>query len=295
MRVSAKFTLIIFMLLVFQCWSIESTAIRPDLAQNNTEISIASWNLKNFGKTKLKDQDRINIIISVLKKFDIIAIQEVQDKSLSLPTKLIEKINAAGENYNVVSSKRVGRTKKEQYLFVYDDDVIDFIPNTTGYGIEPNNEYSREPFYANFRAGNFDFYLMTIHTDPDDVDVEIPMLKLSYLDLQDETTIENDIILLGDFNAKAPGVTAGSYITMNSIAGISDIFFTIMDETNTRGGRAYDNIIFQSNYTTEYSGASGVYTFWTDYGLTEDEGFKISDHKLVWAKFRIDQADDDSE
>lgn len=295
MRVFTKFTLIIFMLLVFQCWSIESTAIRPDSSQDNTEISIASWNLKNFGKTKLKDQDRINIIISVLKKYDIIAIQEVQDKSLLLPKKLIEKINATGENYNVVSSKRLGRTKKEQYLFVYDDDVVDFIPNTIGYGIEPNNEYSREPFYANFRAGNFDFYLMTIHTDPDDVDVEIPMLKLSYLDLQDQTSEENDIILLGDFNAKAPGVTAGSYITMNSIAGISDIFFTIMDETNTRGGRAYDNIIFQSNYTTEYSGASGVYTFWTDYGLTEDEGFKISDHKLVWAKFRIDQADDDSE
>ncbi len=257
------------------------------------EITIASWNLKNFGQTKLNDPDRINVIISVLKKYDIIAIQEVQDASLALPSDLIDKINANGDNYNVVSSKRVGRTKKEQYLFVYDDDVIDFVPNSTGYGIEPNDEFSREPFYAMFKAKNFDFYLMNIHTDPDNVDTEIPALKEAYLDLQDKTPDEDDIILLGDFNAKAPGVIVGSYITMDSIALIPGIIFTIREETNTRGGRAYDNIIFQDDYTVEYSDSSGVYVFWTDYGLTEDEGFGISDHRVVWAKFKITLPDDD--
>lgn len=271
----------------------ETNQTETTTTEGPTEITVASWNLKNFGQTKLNDPDRIKVIISVLKKYDIIAIQEVQDASLTLPTELIKKINETGENYNVVSSDRVGRTKKEQYLFIYDDDIIDFLPNTTGYGIEPNDEFSREPFYAMFKAGNFDFYLITIHTDPDDVDVEIPALKKAYQDLQDKTTDEDDIILLGDFNAKAPGVTADSYITMDSIAMIPNIVFTIMEETNTRGGNAYDNIIFQGNYTCEYSDSAGVYTFWVDFQLTEDDGFKISDHKLVWAKFRIDQEDDD--
>lgn len=54
-----------------------------------------------------------------------------------------------------------------------------------------------------------------------------------------------------------------------------------------------DNIIFQGNYTTEYSGSSGVSTFWLPYGLDEDQGFAISDHKLVWAVFNIPQTDDD--
>jgi len=89
------------------------------------------------------------------------------------------------------------------------------------------------------------------------------------------------------------GVSAGSYITMDAIATISNIIFSINEETNTRGGKAYDNIIFQSNYTSEYSGSSGVYTFWTDYGLDEDGGFTISDHKLVWAKFVVSGVDDD--
>jgi len=49
-----------------------------------------------------------------------------------------------------------------------------------------------------FKAGNFDFYLMTIHTDPDEVATEIPALKVAYMDLQTNTTDEDDIILLRD-------------------------------------------------------------------------------------------------
>jgi len=277
----------------FLCCNGKSDQNAQTSTGSKKEITIASWNLKNFGQTKLNDPARINVIISILEKYDIIAIQEVEDASLTLPALLIDKINSDGKNYNVVSSNRVGRDGKEQYLFVYNDDAIDFIPDATGYGIEPNDEFAREPFYAMFRAGNFDFYLMTIHTDPDDVGVEIPALKNAYVDLQDKTPNENDIVLLGDLNAKAPGVTAGSYISMDAIATIPNIVFTIKEETNTRGGKAYDNIIFQGNYTAEYSNSCGVYKFWVDYGLTEDDGFKISDHRPVWAKFRIDLKDDD--
>jgi len=261
--------------------------------ESEQEITIASWNIFRFGKTKLNDSEKISVIISVLKKYNIVAIQEVMDATLTLPDKLIEKMNEGGGNYKVVDSDRVGRTTEEQYIFVYDDDVIDFIPNTKGYGIEPNDEFSREPFYAMFRAGNFDFYLMTIHTDPDEVATEIPALKAAYLDLQEKTPDENDIILLGDFNAKAPGVTAGSYITMDAIAEIPDVVFTIMEATNTIGNKAYDNIVFQGNYTAEHSKSSGVYAFWIDTGWPGDEKSKISDHRLVWAKFRIDLVDDD--
>lgn len=256
-------------------------------------ITIASWNLKNIGPSKLNDPERIDVIVDILKNYDIIAIQEVKDITLQLPQQLIDKMNMDGSNYNVVASDRVGRNVFEQYLFVYDDDKIDAIPGTEGYGIEPNDEFEREPYYAMFRAGNFDFYLFTIHTKPSAVATEIPALRTAYIDLQNNTPDEDDIILLGDFNGKAPGVTAGSYITIDAIAQIPNIIFTINEETNTRGGRAYDNIIFQGNYTTEYSGSSGVSTFWLPYGLDEDQGFAISDHKLVWAVFNIPQTDDD--
>lgn len=266
---------------------------KRDPVPQEQSITIASWNLKNIGKTKFNDPARIDIIINILKNYDIIAIQEVKDITLQLPQQLIDKMNMDGSNYKLVASDRVGRNVFEQYLFVYDDDKIDAIPGTEGYGIEPNDEFEREPYYAMFRAGNFDFYLFTIHTKPSAVATEIPALRTAYIDLQNNTPDEDDIILLGDFNGKAPGVTAGSYITLDAIAQIPNILFTINEETNTRGGRAYDNIIFQGNYTTEYSGSSGVSTFWLPYGLDEDQGFRISEHKLVWAVFNIPPTDDD--
>jgi hypothetical protein len=277
--------LLLLLLFFFECGK--------DPTPQDQSITIASWNLKNIGQSKFNDPTRIDIIIDVLKNYDIIAIQEVKDISLQLPQLLVAKMNEDGSNYNVVASDRVGRNVFEQYLFVYDDDKIDHAPSTKGYGIEPNNEFAREPFYAMFRSGNFDFYLMNIHTDPDDVAIEIPALSAAYLDLQNNTPNENDIILLGDFNGKAPGVIAGSYITMDALAQIPNIIFTINEETNTRGGKAYDNIIFQDNYTTEYSNLSGVNTFWLPYGLNEDQGFAISDHKLVWVMFNIPDTDDD--
>lgn len=275
---------IVVIIILFKC--------KPQPVEEQS-ISIASWNLKNIGNSKFNDSTRINIIIDVIKNYDMVAIQEVKDVSLQLPGKLVSKINEDGSNYNLVASDRVGRNVKEQYLFVYNDDKIDIIIGTEGYGIEPNDEFAREPFYAMFKSGNFDFYLMTIHTDPDDVEIEIPALRESYLELQAITPNEDDIILLGDFNAKAPGVTAGSYITMDAFDSIPNITYTIKEETNTRGGKAYDNIIFQDNYISEYTNASGVNTFWLPYGLTEDQGFAISDHKLVWAEFKITNPDDD--
>ncbi len=233
-------------------------------------------------------------IIDVLQKYDITAIQEVQDVSLALPGELIDKLNEPDLNYNVVSSNRLGRgNRKEQYLFVYNEDRIDYVVNTSGYSTESNDEYTREPFFAQFRAGNFDFYLMTIHTKPDSVHKEVPALKDAYLELQSNTPEEDDIIFLGDFNAKPPYATVHSYIAMDSIATIHTIVFTINEATNTKGGELYDNIIFQSNYTSEYADSSGVYSFWLDYGLTQDEGFQISDHQLVWATFYLPNQDDD--
>ena len=276
---------LLLLIFIFEC--------KRHTVLQDQSITIASWNLKNIGQSKFNDPARIDVIIDVLKKYDIIAIQEVKDISLQLPQLLVAKMNEDGSNYSVVASKRVGRNVFEQYLFIYNDDIIDVIPSTEGYGIEPNDEFAREPFYTMFRSGNFDCYLMTIHTDPDDVDIEIPALGEAYLDLQYNTSNENDIILLGDFNGKAPGVAAGSYITMDAIAQIPNIIFTINEETNTRGGKAYDNIIFQNNYTTEYSNLSGVNTFWLPYELNEDQGFSISDYKLVWATFNIPGRDDD--
>jgi len=256
-------------------------------------ITIASWNMKNFGLSKLSDSTRLIPIVEILQKYDLIALQEIKDKSFILIDSLLVHMDAGGKDYSAISSLRLGRGTVEQYVFIYD--VAKIIPDmySIGYGHEPNNVFARPPFYLKFTAGNFDFYLMTIHTDPDEVDTEIPALVHAYNKLQDETPDEDDIIVLGDFNGKSPGTLAGSYCTMTEFSNMPGIVFAINEETNTKGGRAYDNIIYNENYTSEATQADGVDVFWESYGLTVDEAFRISDHKPVWATFRTDIKDDD--
>ena len=260
-----------------------------------TTITIASWNIQVFGPAKLADPARMDIIVKTLKRYDITAIQEVREAGQTLAPTLIGLMNADGSNYNYVISNRLGHsTQKEQYLYVYDDSVIDHVAGREGYGFEPNDEYSREPFYAMFKAGNFDFYLMAIHTSPSNLNVSIPALDTTYEHLQYGTSgQENDIIFLGDFNAKSPSSTVTSTAVMTDLATVPNIVFLFDEATNTNGDRAYDNIVFQSNYTTEYTGEHGTFDFWTPEGLPEDVGDNISDHMPIWAMFNTSGEDDD--
>lgn len=106
MKSKTKFVLIII-LFILAAGSLCCNGKPDQNAQTSTgskkEITIASWNLKNFGLAKLNDAARINVIISVLEKYDIIAIQEAEDASLTLPALLIGKINSDGKNYMICS------------------------------------------------------------------------------------------------------------------------------------------------------------------------------------------------
>ena len=63
--------------------------------------------------------------------------------------------------------------------------------------------FIREPYIARFKAGNFDFYVISIHTIYGDSinerRAEALLLDDVYLTVQNIND-ENDIILLGDFN-----------------------------------------------------------------------------------------------
>ena len=97
--------IIVIVLMVFTLLYLYECRQKPQ----DQSIIIASWNLKNIGQSKLNDPARIDVIIDILKNYDIIAIQEVKDITLQLPQQLVNKMNADGSNYNVVASDRVGR------------------------------------------------------------------------------------------------------------------------------------------------------------------------------------------
>jgi hypothetical protein len=50
--------------------------------------------------------------------------------------------------------------------------------------------------------------------------------------------------------------------------------------------KVYDNLIFDTRTTTEYTGRRGVLDLQNTFGLSIDKALEVSDHNPVWAGFR---------
>ena len=105
-------------------------------------------------------------------------------------------------DYKYLASPKIGRGVKEIYVFLYRTDKVEYLEESYVFSDE-DDLFIREPFFARFKAGNFDFYVISIHTIWGDSiserRAEALLLDDVYLSVQNMNN-ENDVMLLGDFN-----------------------------------------------------------------------------------------------
>ena len=89
----------------------------------------------------------------------------------------------------------------------------------------------RNPYIAPFKAlnGNFDFTLITIHTDPDEATEEINALDDVVKYAQSTYPDEQDFVVMGDLNADCSYFNESSASTMSS----SDYYWCINNSVDT--------------------------------------------------------------
>ena len=122
-------------------------------------IKIASFNIRIFSSNS-RDDEELGYIAGVLEKYDVIAIQELRDEEALERT--VAMLKNRGKEYGYEISEKVGRRVKERYGFLYKKGIVRKVTEGRLYE-EENDEFIREPFYATFKAENFDFTLVTIH------------------------------------------------------------------------------------------------------------------------------------
>jgi deoxyribonuclease-1-like protein len=266
------------------------TSTQPTPPRGNNTIRVATFNIQVFGESKLNDPEVMQIIVAILKNFDLIAIQEVRSVSQDVLPQLIELLNANRQyRYDYALGPRLGRTSsKEQYAFVFDTQTIE-IDRYKLYTVDdPDDLLHREPLVGWFRARGpapdqaFTFSLATVHTDPDEVDHELDVLDDVFFKVRDDPERrEDDVILVGDFNAKA-----ASLRELGRIKGLVKVV-TGETPTNTLHTAQYDNILFHETATSEFTGRGGVFDFLREYNLTLQQAERVSDHMPVWAEFSV--------
>jgi endonuclease/exonuclease/phosphatase family metal-dependent hydrolase len=260
----------------------------PPVARSGSVIRIASYNIQVFGEKKLGDPAVSKILADIVRRFDVVAIQEIRTQNDQFLRQFCELLNATGRHYDFVVGPRQGRTSsKEQYAFVFDTASIE-VDRSKVYTvpIDPPLVH-RPPLVAQFRVRGppaeqaFTFKLVNIHTDPDDTEVEINTLDDVYRAVRDDGMGEDDVILLGDLN-----VDEKHFGELGQVPRITWLVSGL--PTNTRGTKTYDNILFQRHATVEFTGRAGVFDVMREFNLASiDEAAKLSDHLPIWAEFAL--------
>ena len=248
-------------------------------------VRIATFNVSVFGPTKLGKDDVMDVLADIADEFDIMAVQEIRDSSGATPYVYLERMNAQGDEFHLVTvGPRVGRTiAKEQYAIYYDTDVVRLLDLPATYP-DVEDVFEREPFCARLLAGGMDFVLVTVHTKPEDAAAEIAALP-DVVRWASELFGDDDVIVLGDLNAD------GGFFDENERQAALDMHWitpTDFDTTLSDTDHTLDNFVVSDSLVEEFSGDTGVLRFDVEYALDVATALAVSDHYPVFAVFGDD-------
>jgi len=280
-------------------------------------IRISATSLQKFGDIRASDPPRLKFIADRIVEqavHGVCVVDELQNADGSAMQVLQDAVSSsAGMPIAMALSQRVGGNSKEQYGFFWNPVLVDI----SGSVATHNSEIiERDPAVATFKVENgFDFTLCAFHTRPDSSLVELKK-ELRHFDdifveIQEQSDTENDIIFLGDFNAP-PYTTLNQSLSISESMGCfaSNIKFVITSiPTNTLQTKIYDNVFFDISQTDEYiSGPQHVVRIdqlWGNFQSTDSTApngdqqarkkylqKKVMDHCPVYAEFRADMDTD---
>jgi endonuclease/exonuclease/phosphatase family metal-dependent hydrolase len=252
--------------------------ISTPAATNRNTIRVASFNIQVFGRTKIGKPTVMDVLTRIVRQFDVVAIQEIRSRDDDILPRFVDMLNGGERHFDFVIGPRLGRTDStEQYAFIFDTQTLEVDRNQLYTLNDPDDVLHREPFVAWFRARGapvdmaFTFSLVNIHTDPDEVEREIDALDDVIHAVRNDGRQEDDVILLGDFNADDRH--------FGQLGRVANIL--------SAGTHQYDNIVFDRLATGEFTGRAGVFDFLRTFDLSLDAAQDVSDHLPVWAEFSV--------
>ena len=258
-----------------------------------SELKLAAWNIRIFSDNS-RDDAELHKIAQTLIDYDFIAISELRDEKV---LKRVQRIlSESGAEYGYLISDPVGREGspyKERYVFLYYKGLVSVVKDGELYpnAADCEDDFVRDPYWATFRAGKFDFSVIAVHVVWGDAVAgrrsEVMELAGVYEYVQEANGAEDDVLLLGDFNREPNDTMA--YSNLMALPSMTHLF-RLPEKSHIVDSSLYDNIFFQTDYVTEFLGSSGIDKFdETDFGNDDKAAnLAVSDHRPVWAVFRID-------
>jgi len=257
---------------------------RSRSAKTIPTVRIGSFNMQAFGESKLKKTSVLETVATMIRQFDVIALQQIQSRQQNILPELIDKVNQSDRRFDYCIGPRVGpEASQQQFAFVFDTDRIETDRQMLYTVDDPQQLMAYEPLVGWFRSRSvpvehaFTFSLVNLFVDRLNSEREWKLLPDLIRSVRQDGRSEDDILLLGDFGC--------SDRELSSLKNSGMLFALEGTPTTVTGEAMLDNIVFPARSTDEFTGKSGVIDFLRNGNLSIDQAFQISTHMPVWGEF----------
>lgn len=256
-------------------------------------IIIATWNIQQFSEKK--SWRSLKYISDIVERFDIVAIQEIKSDLRGL-SKLQEILPG---KYRVLVSDVTGNT--ERFAFIYDERTVESTGLVAEIALDIDTvthegfQLHRMPYCASFKAGRFDFTIISVHifesnTTFREREIDLLARKVKKLSEREHSkVVDRDFFVVGDFNIKKEGDRFFNALVSHGFQ-MPEKLNTLT--TNFKRTGTYDKIAWVNRPDFKFSGKCNVVPFYkVVYQDRDPAGGKreISDHLPLWAEFRINE------
>ncbi len=259
---------------------------QPQMPANADVVRIAALPLSTLSPSTLTIPQMMEILADLMRRFDVIAVQDIRaiDDS-TLPT-FVSMVNAQGDRYAYLPGPPVGRfSSPARYAFLFDSDRLEVDMGSVYTVPVPTELLDRQPMVARFRVRSvpaehaFTFTLVNVQVQADRLAVESDTLADVFLSVQRNGSGEDDVLLLG--NMGPPG-------TLGRIKQLPNVTAAIQGSSaDHRKEDLAFNLLFDSGTTVEYTGRSGVLDLISLYGLSREQALFVSQQQPIWAEFSV--------
>lgn len=258
---------------------------RESSSRAPANLKVASWALDGFGPTKFSNPLAQQNLARVVRRFDIVALQQIASLERDLVSRLVDVINQGDPRYDYVLGKPTGpEDRPEQLAFIFDTTRVRVDRQQTYTIQDPDEQISFDPLVAWFRAAEpasnraWTFSLVNIRVDLARAPAEVALLRDLMDSIRQDGRGEDDVVMLGLFQADDAYLipTLGGRKVRAAVRNLpTDIF----------GKYQTSNVLIDSATTSEYVGRGGVLDYTGLFNLNATEAESVSSQLPVYAEF----------
>lgn len=251
-----------------------------------SQVSICSWNLQNFGKSK--SEEDILFIAATLKGFDIVAIEEVQAGADGIVAvdRLCHALQKIGDKWSYRVSEPTSSysniQQQERYAFLWKVNKVQLKEERLADKYE--QEIEREPYIATFSFEGESFSVAAFHALPKK---KQPEKEIKYLRFLNDPKQSMPLVFLGDFNCPESHTVFLPLKNNGYRNALKDQKTTLKQECKHGECLAseYDNIFYPGKRMQVHN--SGIIPFYKSFGGDMKKARRLSDHLPVFAVFSL--------